>query len=298
MKSSFSSKVKSKLCSIVSDSCCQIAEAFGMLLFAHRFNEDEITLQTENKDVVLRFSQLVKKCFDVDVAVTNSNLRKSNVTYTAAIKNLEDIKKIIDCFSVNQNVSIDDKFLSSDCCSASFIRGVFLSIGTIVDPEKYYQLELSCNDTVLCDELTKILQRHNIMPKVTKRKDNLILYFKESEQIEDFLTLIGAVETSLKIMNIKVYKDFRNKANRVTNCETANISKVVDAALAQAEAIRHIEKTVGLDTLPVDLQDVAKLRIEHMDLSLRELGQMLSPPLSRSGVYHRLQKIIKISKEV
>lgn len=298
MKSSFSSKVKSKLCNIVSDSCCQMAEVLGILLFAHRFNKDEISLQTENKDVILRFSQMLKSCFDVDATITCSNPKKSNKIYTATIENFKDRERIIDYFTINKGENLIDKFLIESCCSASFVRGAFLSSGTLVNPQKYYHLELLCTSPDSCNLLSNVLKQYNIIPKITKRKESLVLYLKESEQIEDFLTLIGTSETSLEIMNIKVYKDFRNRANRVTNCETANISKVVDAALAQAEAIRLIEKNIGLDALPDDLRQIAKLRVKHMDLSLRELGQMLSPPLSRSGVYHRLQKIIKMSKEI
>lgn len=296
MKSSFSSRVKSKLCSIDTDACCQIAELLSILLFAHRFNKNEISLHTENKDVMLRFSQLVKNCFEIEATITCSNPNKNNKIYSATIEKFEDRKRITDYFTFNEHLT--DRFLNKNCCSASFVRGAFLAAGTLVDPEKYYHLELLCADPDLCNVLSNLLKQYNIIPKVTKRKENLVLYLKGSEQIEDFLTLIGTSETSLEIMNIKVYKDFRNKANRVTNCETANISKVVDAALAQTEAIRHIESTIGLDDLPDDLREIAKLRIKHRDLSLRELGQMLTPPLSRSGVFHRLQKIIKISNDI
>ncbi len=298
MKSSFSSRVKAKLCGIESDTCCQYAEILGFLLFAHKFSKDEIALHTENKDVVRRFSKLIQDRFGIDAKFFSSDSKKRAILYTAEIENPEDRRRILSFYFIGDLEDWDDKFFKNSCCSASFVRGAFLSSGTIVDPQKYYHLEILCQRTETCNLLTKVLKKYGIDPKISKRKDNLVLYLKESEQIEDFLTLTGTSDTSLEIMNIKVYKDFRNMANRVTNCETANISKVVDAAVAQTEAIRHIENTIGLDSLPEDLRSIAKLRLQHMELSLRELGQMLSPPLSRSGVFHRLQKIIKISKEI
>lgn len=293
---SFSSLVKKKLCMIKTQPCCRKAEIYGMLTFSYRFDQNDITLYTENEAVSLYLSDLLMYCFNIMPNIFSTSTLQNN-KFTVTVKEAADRKKLIEYFGSN-NETINHKFIKNNCCAAAFVRGSFLAAGTVIDPNKYYQLEISHSNKKLVNELSQILKKYDIPPKTISRKGSKVIYYKDSEMIEDFFAFIGAGEISLEIMSIKVYKDFRNKANRITNCETANISKTVKASYNQLEAIEHIKNTVGLDTLSQELKQVAKLRLEHKELSLKELGSLLSPPLSRSGVHHRLQKIIEISREI
>ena len=186
--------------------------------------------------------------------------------------------------------------IKSGCgkCYNHFIRGVFLSVGKIVDPEKAYHLELSMPDQQTTDFIIEILNKNELYPKKSTRKGNLFLYFKESESIVDFLNFIGAQKAAFDFLNVNIKKDFRNKANRLTNCETANIDKTVHAAQSHIEAIKYIEENniILLD----ELKETADLRIENDAVSLGELAALHKEPITKSGVNHRLKKLVEIAK--
>ena len=202
------------------------------------------------------------------------------------------------CIEPDAPLALNSRLFKRDCCVQAFVRGAFLACGSVTDPNKEYHLEFSVPSLSLAEGLLSLLQEHGIPIKLASRKGIRLLYLKESEPIEDLLTYMGAVNNSLELMNVKIYKDVRNKVNRVTNCETANIEKTVNAAAGQVEAIRLIEQTLGLDELPEDLREVAGLRLENPDMSLRELCQSLVEPISRSGVNHRLKRLMAIADEI
>lgn len=178
----------------------------------------------------------------------------------------------------------------------AFLSGAFLACGAVSDPEKGYRAEFAAPEKTLMDDLSEFLSRLLSLPKMTTRRNDYVLYYKESEHIEDLLTCIGAPKSSMKLMEVKIVKGLRNQVNRATNCETANISKTVDAAVAQIAAIRRIEETRGLEALDETLRDLAVLRREHPEMSLRELGETMS--LSRSAVDRRLRRIIEFSGKI
>jgi len=175
------------------------------------------------------------------------------------------------------------------------LRGAFLAAGSITDPQKDYHLEFVSGHQKLCRDLIALLKELSLEPKYIARKGSGIVYFKESEQIEDLLTMMSATNCTLTLMGVKIIKSIRNNANRVTNCETANITKTVDAAGSQLEMIELIYRQQGLDSLPAELREIALARMDNPDMSLRELGASLSPPLSRSGVNHRLARLKEIA---
>ena len=181
---------------------------------------------------------------------------------------------------------------------SAFVAAAFLCCGTITNPQREYNLEfLSVRYNLILD-FEALLMGHGFAPKHTRRQGSNVLYLKASEQIEDLLTLIGAPKSSLELMEVKIVKEVRNRVNRKTNCETANITKTVEAALEQIAAIRLIESSCGIQALDEDLRELARLRLENPDLSLRELGQALQTPISRSGVNHRLRRILMFAQEL
>ena len=177
-----------------------------------------------------------------------------------------------------------------------FLRGAFLACGVVTDPNKSYHLEFSVGDKEKSRELHRIITESGMKVKTSCRKDKHILYSKDSEAIADILTYIGAMLSSMEVMNAKIYKDVRNNVNRAVNCETANIDKTIEAGRKQAAAIEIIENTKGLGFLSEDLRKIAEIRKENIDLSLSDIGKMVDPPISRSGVYHRLKKICEIAE--
>ena len=190
---------------------------------------------------------------------------------------------------------------SDECCKNAFLKGVFLACGTVNDPNKRYHLEFVVPYLNLSRDLKVFIndfEQLSVEPKSITRNSNYVIYFKDSESIEDILATMGASNSALEVMGVKMYKDMRNNVNRKLNFESANLDKTIDAASKHVEAIIHIKNTVGLSYLSDDLREVAELRYENPDISLRELGEMLSTPISRSGVSHRLTKISNIAKQI
>lgn len=190
--------------------------------------------------------------------------------------------------------TIDSEIIATNSLGV-FTAGVFLACGSVNDPSKEYHLEFSVPEPALAQQLSVLLGDIGAAAKRAVRRGQEIVYIKDSESIEDTLTFIGAQQCTLELMNVKIYKDVRNKANRIANCDAANIDKVVNAAMRQIEDIRLIEKSMGLASLPAELRELAELRLDNIDMSLQEIGESLSVPISRSGVNHRFRKLAKIA---
>ena len=201
-----------------------------------------------------------------------------------------------DIFEITETKLDRDLLDGRDESTGLFLRGAFLSCGVVTDPNKSYHLEFSVGDKEKSKELHRIITESGMKVKTSCRKDKYILYSKDSEAIADILTYIGAMLNSMEVMNAKIYKDVRNNVNRAVNCETANIDKTIEAGRKQAAAIEIIESTKGLGFLSEDLRKIAEIRKESIDLSLSDIGKMVEPPISRSGVYHRLKKICEIAE--
>ncbi len=212
------------------------------------------------------------------------------------LKEVGIIKETINVFSLDYN--IPKNIIECDECRRAYIRGAFLGGGSISNPEKTYHLEFVTHNEDYAKDLSNLINSYNLNSKVIKRKNSYIIYLKEGEQIVDLLNIIGAHASLLELENVRIMKEMRNNVNRLVNCETANLSKTVNAAVRQVESIKFIEREIGLGRLPKNLRDVAELRIKYPDESLRELGKMLNPPVGKSGVNHRLRRIEKIADEL
>lgn len=188
-----------------------------------------------------------------------------------------------------------DRF-DTQCCRQSFLRGAFLAGGSISDPEKTYHLELTARTPVQAGELRRLLEGFGLRARVIVRKGSYVTYLKEGENIVDFLNIIGAHKALMELENVRILKGMRNNINRIVNCETANLEKTVNASVRQVENIKYIAEHIGFDKLPANLREIAELRLEYSDANLAELGQLLTPPLGKSGVNHRLRKLDRIAE--
>lgn len=300
---SFSADVKNELLSIeIENSCCLHAFCYGFLLCSRSFSFREISILTEHRQIAENYSDTVFRAFGIKPTITETDAGK----YRIEIQSAEDRARIMSQFgydSKSRTMRINYANISDDCCKSAFLRGVFLSCGTVNDPNKRYHLEFVLPFKSLIKDLAFFISgfeefQMDYEPKIIQRNSNYVMYFKGSEAIEDILTVIGAVSSSLEVMGAKMYKDMRNNVNRKLNFESANLDKTVGASSKQIAAIRKIKSTVGLRVLPEELREIADLRYDNPDMSLRELSESLTVPLSRSGVNHRLKKICDIADSI
>ncbi len=301
---SFAAQVKEEIIQAApAADCCRHAMAYGLLLFARQFNAGGVSLMTEHAPVAEQYyDSIVKLC-----GVTPQKKVSPAGKFTVSVKR-SDLKQVLSVFSVSGSESFtrinranllneSGSENGMDCCNHAFFKGAFLSCGTISDPNKSYHLEFVVPYRMLSFDLMKLLDDCGIKAKHMTRRGVNVIYIKDSESIEDLLNLMGATMSAFEIMNIKIYKNFRNVSNRRTNFDEANTSRLAKAACTQLDAIRAIRERHMLSQLPDELQMIAKAREENPDASLNELGALFSPPLSRSAVNHRLQKIVALSQK-
>ncbi len=297
---SFSGEVKRELCSLPLDpekECCLLAECYGALLLGKSFSSREIVFSTEYEFVQDHVLSILNQCIGEELF----DKEKSKSKYKLVVTDKDKIKKIYDFFSHEKkqlNLRVNRANFYDECCLAAFLKGAFLACGTVTDPNKTYHLEFVVPFMKLSQDVFKIIEDSGINVKTIVRKGSNVIYIKDSENIEDLLTLIGAQRSTLELMSIKIQKDMRNKVNRQVNFECANIERSIKAGMAQVEAIELIKKRQGIDTLPEEFKELALLRLDNPDMSLKQLGEALSIPLSRSGVKHRLDKIMDIAAKL
>ena len=295
---SFCSNVKSEMCrALISKSCCAVAEAYGVLLFCNTFTPTGLRIVTESKDFAQRLPKLFKRAFGIEFDQRPEGERGKQVF---AVDQPEKLKKIYDAFGLELttvSLHVNLGVLEEECCRISFLRGAFMAGGSVTDPEKRYHLELATSHQRVSREVYALLMEQGFFPKDTVRGGNSILYFKQSDYIEDVLTALGAPVCAMQIMEAKVEKDLRNGVNRRVNCETANLGKAVDAAQEQLAAIRRLEADGRYAELPDKLRKTAELRKENPEATLLELAQMQDPPLTKSAINHRMRKILELSKQ-
>lgn len=295
----FSSKVKAELCEPrIERKCCALAEAYGVLLYCGCFSPREIRITTGNDDFAGRLPRLFKRAFGIGFDTLPDENAKGKRSF--GITDGEKLRAIYDAFgnSVSDpSLHINFGVIEEPCCKASFIRGAFLSGGSVTDPDKRYHLELSTPHRSVSREAFSVLLDLNLSPKEAERKGNFLLYFKQSECIEDFLTTVGASVSAMDIMSAKIEKEMRNSINRVINCDSANADKIVAAAQEQLDAIRRIDQLYGISSLPEKLQEAALLRIANPEASLSELSQLSYPPVTKSCLSHRLRKLMNYKPE-
>ncbi|MBR6407376.1 MAG: DNA-binding protein WhiA [Clostridia bacterium] len=295
---SFSSEVKKELCSIETSNVFQMrAQCYGMILQGV-CGPGEISLTTEKKGTAMCLAQLMAELTGVFCDVSNHNRKNQpSSQYYISVPDEDQRKTVLEYFGIQPGHDrLDEKIIAGEY--ASFVRGLFLTGGTVSNPEKDYHLEIIVQNPGLQAGIISLLDSVSLRPKIIMRASQCVLYYKDSGHIEDMLTFMGAVNASLQVMEVKVVKDVRNRMNRITNCETANIDKTVAASVNQSNAIRKIDSRIGIDSLPEDLREIARLRLENPEMSLSALARELSRPISRSGVNHRLKRICSIADEL
>lgn len=296
---SFSHSVKKELCSVITDKDRKYGCLYGMLLFCRSFSPDRIVFQTENKQVSEFFCRLaddvIGGCGIVEVSETEK--KNGGSIFSLSIPSEHYREEIIYRYRISGRALIHriQKDIIGSNSVFAFIAGAFLSCGSITEPIKEYHLEFAVPYYDLTHDLMKLLVSVGINAKYTERKNAYVIYLKGSEAIEDLLTLMGATMSSIDLMNVKIYKDVRNKANRIANCDSANIERTLKASGKQIEDIEYIADTIGLENLPDDLINIAEVRMEFPEMSLRELGEALDKPLGRSGANHRLKRLSEIA---
>ena len=297
---SFAGQVKQELCRAgLNRKCCAQAEAYGVLMFCNQFTANEIRVMTESDALAARLPQLFKKAFKLEfdrVPVAGSTGKR-----TFAFTGREKIDAIREVFGMDGAGMVANHInfavLEENCCRLAFLRGAFLAGGSVTDPEKSYHLELVTSHFNVSKEVLALMQECGFNPKQATRKSNYIAYFKRSEDIEDFLTGVGAPLAAMEIMNAKVEKTLRGSVNRRVNCDAANLDKAVEAAQVQIEAIRRLHQSGLLDSLPDKLKEAAGLRLAHPEDTLAQLAERCDPPITKSALNHRLRKLVELGQE-
>ena len=296
---SFSSNVKVELCKdSLSKKSCAVAEGYGVLLYCNTFSSTEIRIITESRDFAARLPRLFKKAFGITFDQEPAAQDRGKLQF--AISSEDKIAKIFETLQMDLKASltlhVNFGMLEEEAECMAYLRGAFLAGGSVTDPAKRYHLEMTTSHYKVSRETCARLIECGFSPKELSRGGNNILYFKQSDYIEDFLTAIGAQVSAMGVMEAKVEKDLRNGVNRRVNCETANLTKVVDASMGQMAAIRALEEAGELDKLPGKLRETALLRRENPEATLQELAAMLNPPITKSAINHRMRKLLELAR--
>lgn len=308
---SFSSEVKEELSEqIASGRHCRLAETAAILSLCGKIVITEndrycVKIQTENLAVARKYFTLLRKTFNIKAEVSVRKSREVRFYSVIVSKDPEARRLLGETCLLDEDGNISEcmspmhhRLLRQNCCRRAFIRGAFLAVGSVSDPEKSYHFEIVCAAPEKARQLQELLASYDVDAKVVLRKRHYVVYIKEGSQIVELLGLMGAHISLMQLENVRIVKEMRNSVNRKVNCETANLNKTVSAAVRQAEDIRYIQEKIGLDKLPMDLEETARLRLEHTEASLKELGDMLSPKVGKSGVNHRLRKLSQIADDL
>ena len=296
---SFSSNVKAELCKdSLSKNSCAVAEGYGVLLYCNTFSSTEIRIITESRDFAARLPRLFKKAFGITFDQEPAAHDRGKLQF--AISSEDKISRIFETLQMDLKASltlhVNFGMLEEEAECMASLRGAFLACGSVTDPAKRYHLEMTTSHYKVSRETCALLIECGFSPKELSRGGNNILYFKQSDYIEDFLTAIGAQVSAMGVMEAKVEKDLRNGVNRRVNCETANLTKVVDASMGQMAAIRALEEAGELDKPPGKLRETALLRRENPEATLQELAAMLNPPITKSAINHRMRKLLELAR--
>lgn len=311
---SFSAVVKDELSRQLSPARhCQIAEIAAILSMCGRviFDENDaisIKIHSESISVARKYFTLLKKSFNInsDVSVRCNYYLKKRRTYVVTVPQDPVARKILYATrlmtpdgDISEDYSVTDHVLiQNPCCMRAFLRGSFLAGGSVSDPQKTYHFEISCSSNEKALQLSQLMAQFNIEGKIILRQRHYVVYIKEGAQIVDMLNVMEAHNSLMEMENVRILKEMRNSVNRRVNCETANINKTVSAAVKQVEDITLIRDSIGFSELSEGLMEIAQLRLDYPEATLVELGQMLSSPVGKSGVNHRLRKLSMIADEL
>ncbi|MDF2834688.1 MAG: hypothetical protein K0Q63_328 [Paenibacillus sp.] len=305
---SFAAQTKKELTMVEADSCCERAELSALIRMNGSVSLSSrkvvLDISTENAAIARRIYSLIKKHYDLHVELLvrkKMRLKKNNV-YIVRLpakvqETLSDLKIVSEGFMFNDG--IDKEIVQKSCCKRSYLRGAFLAGGSVNNPEgSSYHLEISSMYEEHCCSLVELANKFDLNARCIERKKGFIFYIKEGEKIIELLNIIGAHQALFKFEDVRIMRDMRNSVNRIVNCETANLNKTIGAAVRQIDNIKLLEKEIGLDSLPDKLREVAVIRMQHPDLNLTEVGEMLRGQVSKSGVNHRLRKIDEMAEKI
>ncbi len=285
---SFSSEVKAELAGRVSPARhCQIAELAALMNLCGQYGRDEkggftVGFQTENETVARKGFTLLKKTYNID---TDRVLDGEEMQ--GLLAKVGDLDK-----------PVSPLLIKNSCCQRAFLRGAFLSVGSMSDPAKGYHLEFDCVDGAKAAQLRELMKVFGIESRIIRRKKYHVVYLKEGEGIVDLLNVCEATVSLMNMENLRILKEMRNSVNRRVNCETANIAKTVNAAARQVEDIEYIRIHYGFQNLPDNLREMAEIRLEYPDVPLKELGEYFEPVLGKSGVNHRLRRLSELAEKI
>ena len=330
---SFSGEVKEELQKQVAAARhCQIAELASILHFCgsyraadETYNQDEekkssafcemLLIQAENEAVIRKCFTLLQKTFNINTSVNEKRVRKSGRpgvnsarirAYDIELTDPVQIKQVLQAtkFMDNEGMLRDMRapvsaiLIKNSCCQRAFLRGAFLSSGSMSDPGKSYHLEIVCTNLFQAEQIQTILLSFEVEARIVQRKKYQVVYMKDGTGISDFLNIVEAHKSLMNFENYRIVKEMRNSVNRRVNCETANIGKTVNASTRQAEDILLLQEKYGFENLPDSLKEMAEIRLTYPDAPLRELGEYLDPPVGKSGVNHRLRKLSELADNV
>ena len=310
---SFSGRTKEELTKHWSSARhCQVAETAAIISMCGKVSinsreQYSVKVRTENISVARKYFTLLQKTFNIEAETFVSNSRSTgNIWYTTIIKKHEDAMKVLQASKlVDADGEIVEEFsmvknlvVQQSCCKRAFIRGAFLAAGSINNPEKSYHIEIVCNSMSRANQIKELINSFGLEAKVINRKKSYVVYLKEGSQIVDLLNIMEAPVALMELENVRILKEMRNSVNRMVNCETANINKTVSAAVKQTEDILYIQNTIGLKKLPDNLREIAEVRLTHPNASLKELGDLLTVPIGKSRVNHRLRKLSEIAEKL
>lgn len=292
---SFSKKIKNEVLSTdISAHCCSVAELAAYIYLLGKKISNSVEITVDNVDFAGRISALASKVFK-----TKINYLMLGNAYSIMV---DCGSRFNDKYGFLYKDGLKHDLLSNaykkNCCRASFLKGVFLASGTLIDPEKTYNLEFSFKKKEIAKQVQNLFESAGFVLKAAERKSTTVLYVKKSDVICDIFTFIGAYKAQMKILNLKIEREIHNDVNRAINGETANYDKILNASIKHITAIEKISRVKGLDFLPQELFETATLRLTHRDLSLEELAGKFNPPITKSGINHRLNRIMKISQEL
>ncbi|TGB02299.1 DNA-binding protein WhiA [Halobacillus salinus] len=306
---SFASEIKKELTNVEADTCCMESELAALIRMNGTFSlsnrEYILDVQTENAAIARRIYMLIKKLYPypVELLVRKKMRLKKNNVYIVRMSEqakvvLEDLEILKGPLSINPN--IPEKYQQETCCKRAYLRGAFLAGGSVNNPEtSSYHLEIYSSDKEHNDALCTLMNEFGLHARTLERKKGFITYLKEADKITELISNIGAHQALFKFEDVRIVRDMRNSVNRLVNCETANLNKTIGAAFRQVENIKFISRTVGLEALPDKLREIASLRLQHQDVSLKELGEYVSgATISKSGINHRLRKIDEFADKV
>ena len=300
---SYSSDVKEELARLMpKERHCRVAELAAVMRFAGDTGPEGtgVCIRTDHVVPAKKYYTLLKRtfCMEIGLEIKEEKDGARGRRYRISIDDPDAAEEFLAAVCYADDAGLEAEVLAKSCCRRAFLRGAFLAAGSVSNPGKSYHFEIVCRDERQAEQICALICEFPVTAKIVPRKNRHVVYVKESDGIVDMLNVMGAHKSAMEFENVRIIKDMRNSANRQYNCDSANINKTVQTSARQLEAIRLIERTAGLNSLPPSLKEMAQVRLAHPEESLQGLGEYLNPPVGKSGVNHRLRKLEQIASQI